>query len=222
MLLKKTLIFMLFFPSIVFADDICSKFKYDVDINLNKIINDDVSIKKSEKNLVGELGYAKLAPGYKYNFYTVTIPVMGGYCISLREVNIDVIYPSFDIVIDKDLKEDGCAYKYVLEHEKDHIRNTRKVLDSNLENVKEKLLTKVANSIDPIFVKDPEESNSTTSKIGEQLQNHPEIVEFLKKIDSEIEQENIKIDTRGDQYEIYKCKDFFEQRKKVDKMISTN
>jgi hypothetical protein len=44
----------------------------------------------------------------------------------------------------------------------------------------------------------------------------------LKKIDSEIEQENIKIDTRGDQYEIYKCKDFFEQRKKVDKMISTN
>lgn len=210
---------MLFFPSVVLADDICSRFKYEPEINVKKVVDDDIDIKKSNESFVDKLGYAMLKPGYKYSLYTVLIPVNGGYCVSLRGIDIDVLYPSFDIVIDKSLTEENCAYKYVLEHEKDHVKNTRKVLDTNLENITENVLVKVVNSINPVFINSINEKNDVNTKIEEQLQNHPDIVALLKKIDNEIEEENKKIDSRGDQYEIYKCKDFYEQMKNSRKDI---
>lgn len=220
-MILKNFFFVLFcFPSVVFADNICSEFKYNPEINVNKIIDDKINITKSKENLEGVLGYAVLKPGYKFQDYTVIIPVKDGYCVSLRGIDIDVIYPSFDIVIDKDLKDGSCAYNYVLEHEKDHIKAGRKVLDSNLENIKENLLINVANSIEPVYISNKDDKSDVGKKITEQLQNHPDVVKFLKKVNNELDEENSKIDTRGDQYKIYKCDDFFKERKNSMNFIS--
>ena len=210
---KKIFAFVLLFPCVAFADDLCSRFQYDPDIKINKTINDDINITKSDRPLNYELGHAIMQPGYESRFYIVGIPVDGGYCMSLRGVDINFLYPDFNIVVDKNLKDGSCAYNHVLKHEKDHVINTRKVLDDNLKNAEENVLAKIARSIKPVFVAGIQGMDAVRSSMGQQFQNHPDMVAFIQKIQNEIEQENQKIDTRGDQYEIYKCQDFFEESK---------
>ena len=47
MILKNFFLVLFCFPSVVFADNICSEFKYNPEINVNKIIDDKINITKS-------------------------------------------------------------------------------------------------------------------------------------------------------------------------------
>ena len=52
--------FILFCPISVFADDVCPRFQYDVDINVRNSTKDKVNIVSSSENLIGKLGYTSL------------------------------------------------------------------------------------------------------------------------------------------------------------------
>ena len=82
--------FYVFIPFYTFADDICSKYKFDVDVNVN-IDDGNVEIKQSDEDLVGLLGYASPKYTYSMPYQTAPIHVHGGYCVSLRWVDINIV-----------------------------------------------------------------------------------------------------------------------------------
>ena len=209
----------LFISCDLFAVEDCSEFKFNPDININNINNDNVIVEKSEENLVGKLGYVKSSITYNVKYIVIPISVKDGFCLSLRSVDVDIKFPEFDIVIDKRLKEDTCAYNIVLQHEKDHIQQDKDVIYSNLENIKKSVLNAVE-SIKPVFVENGEDTEKNKIKIYEQLTNHKDVVDIISKIKQELRQENEKIDLRGDSFKIWQCEDFYKEMKDYYDKIS--
>ena len=203
MLKKPLFLSFLFLPNILFAYD-CSKYKYDVDVDIN-VDYGDVKIEKSEKNLVKKLGYTEEKLSYDISSQIVVIPVNGGNCYSLRGITVD-IKEDFQVIIDKRLKENSCAYDIVLKHEQDHVDVYRNIIKNNIENIKKSVSDGLKNF--NTVVKKEEEGNFS-KKISES--------DFVKNIMDDIknkfDDENKKIDERGDTYYIWKCDDFYQEMK---------
>ena len=201
-----------FIPAYVFADDVCSKYKFDVDVNVKNTTEYNPTVKKSVENMVGRLGETIYQTSYESKILLINIPVKNGYCVSLRSVDININVPEFIINIDKRLKPDTCAYKIVLSHEKDHMNVNKNVLNENMENIK-KAISKAANSINPIFVSDIKNSNNIQSEIQKNIESFKDVKDIKEKIQSEMDKNNEDIDTRGDSFEIWKCEDFYKEMK---------
>ena len=208
MLKKYSFLLFLFLPNTLFAFD-CSKFKFDVDVNLT-IKTEDVKIKKSDKDLVGMLGYAAPQLSYEVPYQKVPIRVHDGYCVALRWVDVNILQ-TFDIVIDRNLKENSCAYNLVLKHETDHINVSKKILKENEDYIK-KSVASVANNMEPIFIKDLSELDNS-SDFYDKIKENDVIKKMQQDIKDKIKTENDKIDERGDNYDIWKCDDFYKDMK---------
>jgi len=203
MLKKYLFLLFVFSPNILFAYD-CSKYQYDVDVNI--IVNStDAKIEKSSEELIGKLGYTEPKMSYSLLTNTVVIPVHGGNCISLRGLDVN-INQDFRIVIDKKLKEKSCAYNIVFKHEQDHVNVYKNIIKDNVDNIKKSIIDGLK-SFHPVFSQtEYEDFPGKISQAG-----------FAKKIVSDImkkiEDENQKIDERGDSYHIWKCDDFYQEMK---------
>ena len=209
----KKIIFLLaiILPNALFAYD-CSQYKYDPDIDIKITVN-DAKIKKSDENLSGKLGFCAPVILYGWSARTVFIPVHGGYCVSLRGLDID-ISEDFDITIDKRLKENSCAYNLVLKHEQDHMNVYKNTIQDNFDFIKNSVL-KGVKDIEPEFIKNIDENPDFNKKINDN--------DFVKKIKTDImnkiKAENEKIDERGDTYYIWKCDDFYKEVKNENIVI---
>ncbi len=209
----KKIIFLLFVfsPYMSFAYD-CSKYKYNPDVDIKLNIK-DVKTQKSDKEMVGKLGYTEPKMSYSAMAHTVIIPVHGGYCASLRGIDIEII-EDFDVIIDKRLKEKSCAYDIVYRHEQDHVNVYKNVIKSNLDKIK-KSVKDGAKDFKPIFIKSEKEVPDFSEKL-----NKSDFVEKIKSdIVEELTLENKKIDERGDSYHIWKCDDFYKKMKNSDIVI---
>ena len=208
-MLKKFLaLSVLFLPNVLFAYD-CSQYKYtpDVDIKLNI---KDVKLRKSDENMVGKLGYTQPKISYASIARTVIIPVHGGFCVSLRGIDIDIV-EDFDVIIDKRLKDKSCAYDIVYKHEQDHVNVYKNVIKNNIDNIKQSIIDGVKN-FQPEFVKSEKDASNLSEKV-----NKSDFVEKIKSdIMNKIKIENEKIDERGDSYYIWKCDDFYKEMKNSD------
>ena len=203
----KNIIFLsvLFLPNVLFAYD-CSRYQYDVDTDIKFNIN-EVETKKSNEELVGKLGYTEPIISYTAMASTVIIPVHGGFCVSLRGIDIE-ISEDFNVIIDKRLKENSCAYDIVFKHEQDHVNVYKTVIKDSLDEI-QKSIKKGAKSLKPVFVKNEKEIPDFSEKINNS--------DFVSKIKEEIKEklktENEKIDERGDSFYIWKCDDFYKEMK---------
>ena len=204
----------LFLPNVLFAYD-CSKFKFDVDVNVNLENKEDVKIKSSDKDMVGMLGYTLPQMSYNTPYQSVPIRVNGGYCVSLRSFDVNIIQ-SFDITIDRNLKENSCAYNLVLKHEQDHVNVHKDVFKSNIDNIR-KTVYDAANTIKPVFVKDLSESESVD--FYGKIQEMDSIKKLKEDIKNKLKQENDKIDERGDNFYIWQCEDFYKEMKNKNIVI---
>lgn len=206
-MLKKYLFYLfLFLPNTLFAYD-CSQYKYDVDVNINVNVG-DIKIETSNEELVGKLGYTEPKISYNLLTRTVSIPVHGGNCVSLRGLDVN-IKQDFRIVIDKKLKEKSCAYDIVFKHEQDHVNVYKNVIKDNIDNIKQSIINGLKDVL-PVFSKN--ENEDFAKKVNE--------ANFASKIKKDIvkkfEDENQKIDERGDSYYIWKCDDFYQEMKHND------
>jgi len=209
----KKIIFLsvLFFPSMLFAYD-CSQYKYDPDVDIKLNIK-DVKIQKSDKDMVGKLGYTKPEISYSAMAQTVIIPVHGGYCASLRGIDVE-INEDFYVVIDKRLKEKSCAYEIVYKHEQDHVDVYKSVIKNNMDKIKKSVIAG-AKEFKPVFIKSEKEVPDFSEKM-----NKSDFVEKIKaEIVKEITDKNEKIDERGDSFYIWKCDDFYKEMKNKDIVI---
>ena len=171
----KNLIFLsvLFLPNMSFAYD-CSQYKYDPDIDV-KLDVKDIKVQKSDKDMV-------------------IIPVHGGYCASLRGIDVEII-EDFNVTIDRRLKEKSCAYDIVFKHEQDHVDVYKNVIKSNLDKIKDSVKNG-AKDFKPIFIKSEKEVPDFSEKL-----NKSDFVEKLKNdITKEITEKNEKIDELLDKY----------------------
>jgi hypothetical protein len=209
----KKIIFLLVtvLPNALFAYD-CSQYKYDTDIDIKLNIK-DVKIHKSDKDMVGKLGYTKPEISYSAMAHTVIIPVHGGYCASLRGIDVEIV-EDFDVIIDKRLKEKSCAYDIVYKHEQDHVDIYKNVIKNNIDKIK-KSVNNVAKEFKPVFIKSEKEVPDFSEKI-----NKSDFVEKIKAdIVKEITEKNEEIDERGDSFYIWKCDDFYKKMKNSDIVI---
>jgi hypothetical protein len=209
----KKIIFLslLFLPNTLVAYD-CSRYQYDVDVDTSLNIN-DVKIQNSDKDLVGKLGYTEPVISYSAMASTVIIPVHGGYCVSLRGIDVK-IKEDFNVTIDRRLKDKSCAYDIVFKHEQDHVDVYKNVIKSNIDKIK-KSIKEGVKEIKPVFVKTETEVPDFTEKI-----NKSDFVEKLKNdISEEITEKNKEIDERGDSFYIWKCDDFYKEMKNKDMVI---
>lgn len=204
----------LFLPNILFAYD-CSKFKFDVDVNVNLENKEDIKVKKSDKDLVGMLGYTSPQMSYNTPYQSVPIRVSGGYCVSLRSFDVNIIQ-KFDIIIDKNLKENSCAYKLVLKHEQDHVNVHKDVFKSYIDNIR-KTVYDAVNKIEPVFVQDLSEIENID--FYDKIQNIDSVKKLKQDIKNKLDQENKKIDERGDTFYIWQCEDFYKEMKNKNIVI---
>ena len=196
---------MLFFSNTLFAYD-CSRYQYDIDTDIKLNIN-DVKIQKSDKDLVGKLGYTEPLISYTAMASTVIIPVHGGFCASLRGIDIE-ISEDFNVIIDKKLKEKSCAYDIVFKHEQDHVDVYKNAIKSNIDKIK-KSIKDGAKELKPIFVK----SEKDVPDFSEKINNSNFVSKIKDEIKEKIKTENEKIDERGDSFYIWKCDDFYKEMK---------
>lgn len=209
---------LMFFCCDVFASVDCSRFRFDPYIGVHIIDTSKVNIQQSKENLVGKMGYLESGISYNAQYTMLPIPVKNGFCLSLRSVDVYIQFPDFNIIIDKRLKENSCAYNVVLKHEQDHMVSEKEVIYSNSENIKVSVLG-AAWSIDPKFVKNNEELEKYKESVYDLLMKHKDVVDIIDKIKTQIQNVNEDIDLRGDSYELWKCEDFFEEMKNSsDKM----
>ena len=212
-MLRKFLFLLFIFISVnVFASTDCSKFKFNPDININNVDNDNIVIEESKENLADKFGYVKSSITYNTKYMIIPVLVKDGYCLSLRSLDVNINFPEFNIVIDKRLKKDSCAYNVVLKHEKDHIQSEKDILSSNIEDIK-KSVYNAALSIEPVFVKHGENIEETKEKMFNKIKEHKDIIDIKNKIEKELKDSNEQIDYRGDSWEIWQCEDFFEEIK---------
>ena len=201
----------MFLPNMSFAYD-CSQYKYDPDIDV-KLDVKDIKVQKSDKDMVGKLGYTKPEISYSAMAHTVIIPVHGGYCASLRGIDVEII-EDFNVTIDRRLKEKSCAYDIVFKHEQDHVDVYKNVIKSNLDKIKDSVKNG-AKDFKPIFIKSEKEVPDFSEKL-----NKSDFVEKIKAdITKEITEKNEKIDERGDSFYIWKCDDFYKKMKNSDIVI---
>ena len=210
--------FFIFVPVCLFGYQDCSRFQYDVDVNVNNITKDTVKISSSKEKLLGKLGYTESKISYEYKLFLIPVRVFGGYCISLRGLDVDVFFPEFNIVIDKRLKPNTCAYNVVLNHEQDHVNAHKKVLNENINDVKSALVDAVK-SIKPVFIKKHDNQDNIQEEIIKKIENYKSVVKIQEEVSKSLEEENEKIDTRGDDYQVWKCKDFYEEMVKSGENI---
>ena len=195
----------MFLPNTLFAYD-CSRYQYDIDTDIKLKIN-NVKIQKSDKDLVGKLGYTEPVISYTATAGTVIIPVHGGYCVSLRGVDVE-ISEDFNVVIDKRLKEKSCAYDIVFKHEQDHVDVYKNAIKSNIDKIK-KSIKEGAKDLKPVFVK----SEKDVPDFSEKINNSNFVGKIKDEIKEKIKTENEKIDERGDSFYIWKCDDFYKEMK---------
>jgi len=211
--------FSLCIPFNVFGYDNCLRFKYDVDIDINNPTKDIVNIAGSDEVLSGKLGYTISKIAYEYRLILVPVRVDNGYCVSLRGIDIDVFFPEFNIVIDKRLKPDTCSYNIVLNHEQDHVKVHKKVLNDNIDGIRRALIDAVKNSVKPVFVETLDNQEDIQQNMIKSIEKYKSVVQVQDKISKLLEEENKKIDTRGDDYQVWKCKEFYEEMVKYGENI---
>lgn len=209
-------IFLLFLilPNVLFAYD-CSRFKFDVDVNVNLENKKDIPVKSSDEDMVGMLGYTSPQTSYSTPFSSVPIQVPGGYCVSLRSFDVNITQ-TFDITIDRNLKKDSCAYNLVLKHEQDHVNVHKDVFKSYIDNIK-KTVYDAVNKVEPVFVKDL--SDIDNIDFYNKIQNMDSIKKLKEDIKNKLEQENKNIDERGDTFYIWQCEDFYKEMKNKNIVI---
>lgn len=211
--------FILIFPGFCFAyDDVCPNFGYDVDISIKNSTKDNVKITSSSENLSGKLGYTLSKMGFDYRFFMVPVRISDGYCISLRGVDIDVFFPEFDVTIDKRLKPDTCAYNVVLNHEMDHVNVYKSVLNDNMKDIR-RALTEAIRTVKPVFVETLDQQDIVQEDIIKKIEKYKSVAAIQEKIQNSLDEENKKIDTRGDDYQVWKCEDFYQEMMKSGERV---
>lgn len=202
MLKKIVFLGVLFFPWLVVADP-CIEYKINPEINLkNPSWNKTVILSKEWENKLH--GHVTATMIDDYDIVVDIVPLMGGYCVYLKNVDCSIGYNEFDVKIDAGHIPGSCSYNAVLSHEDKHIQAYLSVitdLDKELYNS----VFDAANSIMPVFVEKKEDIDTVVENMNYEIQKHPELVLIKQKINAAQEIRNKRVDQNEDNSKLRAC-----------------
>jgi len=139
-----------------------------------------------------------------YEITTDITSIEDGFCVALKDINVNLGYSDFLVQIDISHKPNTCSYNAILQHEDSHIRAYLSVIDDNQDLIK-KSVQSAADSITPIFVKNESDIESGIDELNNILQSHPDIVLLKQQIKADEEIRNKYIDLNDTGETLRKC-----------------
>ena len=180
----------------------CDEYKKSPEITLKKA-EQNIVIKKSDKDLWPVGGFVNIQP---FNSVSPKIGyVFNGkfYCVYLDSVDATVGFRDFEITVDKKYKKDSCEYNAVLEHENHHITDAKNAFEKVFPKV-EKILTDVANSLEPIYVESAEGVPYAMEKISDNIVKNKKLKNLVQEFQKQQESDAKKLDEKPDE-KLQKC-----------------
>ena len=195
-------LFVLFLPTISFADD-CLGYKLTPQITIKTPAwNKQVVQPLQHIDVLHGDVIATLVDNYEITSDITSIE--DGFCVGLKSIDATIGYTDFLVQIDISHKPNTCSYNAVLSHEDEHIRAYLSVIDDNQDLLKQSI-SSAADSITPIFVHKQKDIESAIDKLNEQLQNHPDIILLKQRIKADEEIRNKHIDQNETGETLKKC-----------------
>ena len=135
----------------------------------------------------------------EFEITTDLTSIEDGFCVALKNIDVNIGYSDFLVQIDISHKPDSCSYNAILQHEDEHIRAYLSVIEDNTELIKNSIQS-AAVSIVPVFVKNEKDIEKAVDKLNDELQNHPDIILLKQQIraDEEIFNKYIDINDTGE------------------------
>jgi TPR repeat protein len=128
------------------------------------------------------LGLAKIDLQLGWNVEFAAKPCGDRYCLWVKRADLALRYKTHDIYVAREYDPDTCAYQVVLEHEKEHVRVTRAILE-NYGPTLESLLTSplVPTGARPTVVDRPGEVEAEVRALMAELV-HPVYEEMIARL----------------------------------------
>lgn len=191
-----TFLFCLFCVESVFAGP-CDEYKKNPPVNIEKS-SWNITVQSSQEDLWPKGGFVKIHPFYTLS-PTIQYTYNGDfYCVYLESVNAVVGFQDFDITINKKHKSGSCEYDAILKHENHHIQDSVNALNSLFPDIKS-TLAELSNSIETIYVEDPDNVQIAIEGIESQLIESEQIKRLIENFKRQQEYDANVLDSEPDE-----------------------
>ncbi|MDX2224228.1 MAG: hypothetical protein SFV21_15875 [Rhodospirillaceae bacterium] len=83
------------------------------------------------------------------------VPIAGGFCVYLREIEVEYGYLHHDVFVASELAPGSCEYKAVLDHENQHVAINRAMVREGAQLIRRELERRLA-VLEPKFSREPQ------------------------------------------------------------------
>ena len=200
------LIFLFMFISCPLLADDCLEFKQKPKVVLSKP-EYNVEINQPNESMdLSHHGHVIASMSQKTGIETEMIFIKTGFCVVLKNIDIEFGYNNFLVEIDKSYKENTCPFNAVMAHEQKHIDTYLSVINDFKSDLENTFFT-AADSVMPVFIEKKSDFDNAIEVINQQIKNHPYLILMIQKIKAEEEIRNKKIDQIENGVDLIKCFD---------------
>jgi hypothetical protein len=132
-----------------------------------------------------------------FKFRLESAEVEGGFCTIISDIGFSMGYNGIDVFIDDRFAPDSECYKAVLEHEAEHVRIFRRVLEKYAPLLKKELEI-VAMNLEPVFLEKISDS-AINGMVSEQVYSS----ERIKVLTDKMTREKIELNEAHDSADEY-------------------
>ena len=105
------------------------------------------------------LGLANATPNIQWKIKFSSKKHKKSYCFWIDRVDMTLSYPTPDLYVAREYRPGSCQYNAVLEHEKDHYRTTRRVLQQFAPRFRSALISQtIPTGMRPVVVDSPDDA----------------------------------------------------------------
>ena len=123
-----------------------------------------------------------------------------GYCFWLQEVKIVLEFPLVEIYVAREYRPGSCAYRAILDHEEDHLRVARNILDPYAAEMRSALTSLgIPKPNAPWFVDDLEAAKAKAQDLLGRLLNP-----IYRRMQAEMANRQAQLDSRQEYREVYR------------------
>ncbi len=175
--------------------DVCSELKSEIKTNFNDISWKITPVENfTEKKSESIHGTTKSSINYYSRLYSYIINTAdGGYCLVLNQVDTSFGIPEFEVFIDKKIPKDSCIYNAIYNHELKHIKSDLSLIE-DYKNEYYQIVKNLIYKQKPKYIKSENNVSDELDKISKYINESPEMINFIEKIQKEKKYKDSKID----------------------------
>ena len=136
------------------------------------------------------LGLAKTGLRFKWRVNYTSNPFGDAFCFWVNRVELTLRYPSPDIYVAREYRPGTCQFRVILEHEKEHYRISRAVLQRYAPRLQTALASlTIPTGLRPVLVESPEAARDQVQALMRRHVDpiHREMARNLRKVQAEMD-----------------------------------